>query len=95
MTQGCFDLYWIAADAAARGQGTGRSLVAAMERVLVSRAGRLVRVETSSQEAYGATRKFYLAIGYIEEARLRDFYKPGDDLLIFTRRLEQSQQAEH
>jgi len=87
MTQGCFDLYWIAADASLRGQGTGRKLVAAMEAELRERQGRLVRVETSSQEGYGATRKFYLAIGYAEEARLKGFYKPDDDLVIFTRQL--------
>jgi ribosomal protein S18 acetylase RimI-like enzyme len=86
MTHGTFDLYWVAADAARRGKGIGRALVQAMEDELRQRQARLVRVETSSQEAYGATRRFYLAIGYEEEARIRDFYKAGDDLILFTRR---------
>jgi ribosomal protein S18 acetylase RimI-like enzyme len=87
MTDGTWDLYWIASDPAFRGKGVGAALVAAMEADLRGRAGRLVRVETSSTEAYGGTHKFYAAIKYDEEARLKDFYRPGDDLIILTKRL--------
>lgn len=87
MTQGTFDLYWIASDPEARGRGVGRQLVVAMEEDLRRGGGRLVRVETSSQEAYGGTHAFYAAIRYEEEARFRDFYKPGDDLIILKKRL--------
>lgn len=87
MTEGTFDLYWIASAPEARGRGVGRRLVAAMEEDLRSLGGRLVRVETSSQEAYGGTRDFYAAIAYGEEARFRDFYKPGDDLIILKKQL--------
>ncbi|MCA9557966.1 MAG: class I SAM-dependent methyltransferase, partial [Myxococcales bacterium] len=41
---------------------------------------------TSSRDAYGAAAAFYLAAGYEEAARLRDFYSEGDDLITFTRR---------
>ena len=87
MTAGTFDLYWIASDPAARGQGVGAALVAAMEADLRERGGRLIRVETSAQEAYGPTHGFYEAMRYGEEARLRDFYRVGDDLIILTKRL--------
>jgi ribosomal protein S18 acetylase RimI-like enzyme len=87
MTDGTFDLYWIASDPAARGRGVGAGLVGAMERDLRERKGRLVRVETSAQEAYGPTRGFYAALKYVEEARFRDFYKAGDDLIILAKRL--------
>lgn len=89
MTQGTFDLYWIASSPDARGQGVGAALVSAMEVELRGRGARLVRVETSAQEAYGATRGFYAAMRYEEEARIRDFYRVGDDLIILGKRLPQ------
>lgn len=87
MTEGTFDLYWIASDPLARGQGVGRALVAAMEAELGRRKGRLIRVETSALEAYGATRGFYSALNYVEESRFRDFYRPGEDLIVLAKRL--------
>ena len=87
MPSGTFDLYWIATDPNARGKGAGRALVTAMETALTRRGGRLIRVETSALEAYGPTRGFYAALKYAEEARFRDFYKPGEDLVILSKRL--------
>ncbi|HZA13255.1 MAG TPA: GNAT family N-acetyltransferase [Myxococcaceae bacterium] len=87
MTQGTFDLYWIASEPSARGKGVGSALVSAMEADLRRRNGRLVRVETSAMEAYGPTRGFYAAMKYREEARFRDFYQPGEDLIILSKRL--------
>lgn len=87
MTDGCFDLYWIASDPLVRGQGVGAALVSAMEGDLRRRKGRLIRVETSAMEAYGPTRGFYAAMQYKEESRFRDFYKPGEDLIILAKRL--------
>jgi ribosomal protein S18 acetylase RimI-like enzyme len=87
MTQGTFDLYWIASDPQVRGQGVGAALVSGMEGDLRRRKGRLIRVETSAMEAYGPTRGFYAAMQYKEEARFRDFYKPGEDLIILAKRL--------
>jgi ribosomal protein S18 acetylase RimI-like enzyme len=87
MTDGTFDLYWIASDPAVRGQGVGAALVSAMEGDIRRRRGRLIRVETSALEAYGPTRGFYAAMQYKEESRFRDFYKPGEDLIILAKRL--------
>ncbi len=87
MTSGTFDLYWIASNPAVRGQGVGAALVSAMEGDLRRRQGRLIRVETSAMEAYGPTRGFYSAMQYKEESRFRDFYKPGEDLIVLAKRL--------
>jgi ribosomal protein S18 acetylase RimI-like enzyme len=87
MTQGTNDLYWIASDPVVRGQGVGAALVSAMEGDLRRRGGRLIRVETSAMEAYGPTRGFYAAMQYKEESRFRDFYKPGEDLIVLAKRL--------
>lgn len=87
MTEHTWDLYWIASDPVVRGQGVGGALVSAMEGDLRRRGARLVRVETSATEAYGPTHGFYAAMKYTEEARIRDFYKQGDDLIILTKRI--------
>ncbi len=87
MTEGVFDLYWIASDPAVRGQGVGAALVSAMEGDIRRRKGRIIRVETSAMEAYGPTRGFYAAMLYREESRFRDFYKPGEDLITLAKRL--------
>jgi ribosomal protein S18 acetylase RimI-like enzyme len=87
MTDGTFDLYWIASSPEVRGQGVGAALVSAMEGDIRRRKGRLIRVETSAMEAYGPTRGFYAAMQYREESRFRDFYKVGEDLIILAKRL--------
>lgn len=87
MTEGTWDLYWIATDPAARGKGAGRALVRFMEADLEGRGGRRIRVETSATEEYGPTRGFYEAMRYVEEARFRDFYKVGDDLVILSKKI--------
>ncbi|WP_233166606.1 GNAT family N-acetyltransferase [Archangium sp. Cb G35] len=87
MTEGTYDLYWIASDPAVRGQGVGASLISGMEADLRRIQARIIRVETSATEAYGPTRGFYASMKYTEEARIRDFYKAGDDLIILTKRV--------
>ena len=87
MTQGCYDLYWIASAPEVRGQGIGAALISAMEGDIRRRQGRLIRVETSAMEAYGPTRGFYAGMHYKEEARFRDFYKVGEDLIILAKRV--------
>jgi len=87
LTEGTFDLYWIAVDMAVRRQGIGRALIQQVEQEVDQRGGRLVVVETSSTAAYAPTRRFYESCGYEAEAVIRDFYTLGDDLVIFTKRL--------
>jgi ribosomal protein S18 acetylase RimI-like enzyme len=87
MTEGTWDLYWIATHPEARGLGVARLLVDRMEAELRAIGARLVRVETSQLDGYGAARAFYERLRYPVVAHLRDFYKPGDDLLILCKRL--------
>src|SRR5215212_6128985 len=71
LTDGVFDLYWIAVDPAACCNGVGRKLLA----------------ETSGTPLYEPARKFYFAMGYENEATIKDFYAIGDDLKIFIKRI--------
>ena len=87
MTLGTFDLYWIAVHPRARRAGVARELLRHLDEALRERGARMVRVETNSNAVYEPTRAFYDRNGFREEARLRDFYKPGDDLVIYVRRL--------
>jgi ribosomal protein S18 acetylase RimI-like enzyme len=87
LTDRTYDLYWIAVSPRARRRGVGRALLAATEDAIRNLGGRLLIVETSGLPKYASTRAFYLATGYTDEATLKDFYKDGDDLVIFTKRL--------
>jgi ribosomal protein S18 acetylase RimI-like enzyme len=87
LTDRTFDLYWIAVDPNIRRGGVGRQLLAATEEAVRTQGGRLLIVETSGLEKYTPTRAFYQATDYIQEATLRDFYRDGDDLVIFTKHL--------
>lgn len=87
MTDGTFELYWIAVDPDHRRHGVGRSLMALAEYEARRQGGRLIAVETSSREDYHATRKFYLGLGYRQAASVADYYAPGDAKVILTRRI--------
>lgn len=83
LTDGTYDLYWIAVDPATQGRGVGRALVDYAEAEVTRRRGRLVLIETSSVDKYHPTARFYERCGYLLLARLTDFYRPGDDKLVF------------
>jgi ribosomal protein S18 acetylase RimI-like enzyme len=87
MTRKTYDLYWLVTGAAFRGRGVARALLGAMEAELAERGGGGVRVETSVTEGYGAARRLYERLGYPEAGRLADFYAPGDDLVIYYKRV--------
>jgi hypothetical protein len=47
----------------------------------------MILIETSSQESYGATVRFYKHNGYHQAARIKNFYRIGDDKLVFQKEL--------
>lgn len=87
-TDGMYDLYWLAVDPAAQGRGAGTALVMGVEHELAARGARRLIAETSSLPRYARTRAFYASRGYVEEARVRDFYAAGDDRIILCTRLD-------
>jgi ribosomal protein S18 acetylase RimI-like enzyme len=88
-TEGTFDLYWIAVNPAAHGKGVGTRLIAHAEAFVAGRGGRLLIAETSSRPHYKNTRMFYIRRGYGELARIRDYYRSGDDLVVYGKYLSQ------
>lgn len=89
MTDGTFDLYWIAVNPAYHRHGIGKELLLHAEELAVKQGGRLVVAETSSQPKFEATRNFYLRNHYQEVARIKDYYKIGDDLVIYGKYVSQ------
>jgi len=87
MSDGVHDLYWIAVDRALQKAGIGRALLAHVEARVRAAAGRTLMIETGGKPSYQPTRSFYLACGYLEVARLEDFYRVGDDKLVFAKKL--------
>ena len=87
LTESAYDLYWIVVDPASQGTGLGRRLLQYVEQDVRSRGGSMILIETSSQESYGATVRFYERSGYDLAARIRNFYKAGDDKLVFQKEL--------
>jgi D-alanine-D-alanine ligase len=93
LTEGTYDLYWLAVDPQMRGRGIAHQLLARVEEDVRSRGGRLLVVETSSTPAYSAARRVYESCGYRLEAEVHDFYGPGDSLVIYTKDLLPSREA--
>jgi len=83
MTKATYDLYWIATRSDRMGKGYGRAMVEFVVDEIRCRGGKLLVIETSSQESYGATRRFYDRIGATLAATLPDYYDEGDDKLIY------------
>jgi ribosomal protein S18 acetylase RimI-like enzyme len=87
LTDGAFDLYWIAVDPTARRNGVGRMLLTASENAVRERGGRMLIAETSGTPHYEPTRRFYSGMGYANEAIIKDFYTLSDDLVVFIKRI--------
>lgn len=87
LTEGVYEVYYIAVDPAFQGKGIGKFLMAETEKKLTPRA-RMIHIETSSDETYFLTQKFYERLNYKEIARIRDFYKVGEDKIIYEKRLK-------
>jgi ribosomal protein S18 acetylase RimI-like enzyme len=88
LTVSTYDLYWIVVDPEQQGAGVGRRLLAESEAAIAAAGGTALYAETSGRLQYAPTRGFYRRCGYHETAVLVDFYAPGDDKVIFAKRLE-------
>ncbi|MCJ8280082.1 MAG: GNAT family N-acetyltransferase [Rivularia sp. ALOHA_DT_140] len=87
---GVYNLYFIAVHPKYQGKGYGSTIINHVEKTLTENGDRLLLVETSGLPNFEMTRKFYRKQGYEEEARIRDYYKAGDDKIIFRKALVNS-----
>ncbi len=87
LTEGTWNMTAIAVAPGQQGKGFGTALVRALEEELRSKQQRLLIVDTSSLEEFDGTRAFYARNGYDEEARIREYWGPGDDKVTFRKLL--------
>jgi len=87
LTEGTWDIYWMATSPEKQGQSIGSNLIALAESRIIKSGGRLIIIETSSKPEYEKTRCFYFGHGYEVVARVPDFYAPKDDKLILQKNL--------
>jgi GNAT superfamily N-acetyltransferase len=85
LAEDAYDLYWMAVAPSDQGKGRGKELVRWLEAEVGRRNGRIIIIETSSQPKYHGTRQFYIDLGYKEVARIPDFYRAGDDRVIYAK----------
>ena len=87
-TQGSFDLYWIAVAPEEQGRGMGAQVYARAEAAMRRAGAKHIYADTSSSDRYAGTRGFYQRLGFEEQARLADFYAPGDGKIVYVKALE-------
>ncbi|MXW40419.1 MAG: GNAT family N-acetyltransferase [Synechococcus sp. SB0662_bin_45] len=87
MTSGTWNLLAIGILTSYRGRGIGRSMMGYLENRLRSAGQRILVVETMGTPEFRQTRAFYNAIGYVEEARIREFYEAGADKIVYWKHL--------
>ncbi|HNW98128.1 MAG TPA: GNAT family N-acetyltransferase [Bacteroidales bacterium] len=82
-----FDLYWIAVHNDFRSLGLGKILMDKTETAIKQMGGKAIYIETSSQEKYIPTQKFYDKCNCELIARFTDFYADGDDKLVYRKKV--------
>lgn len=72
----------ITTDPEMQGRSVASALIALLENEQRGEGGRVLLVETSSIDQYGATRNFYHNRAFVEAACIRDFYADGKDKIV-------------
>lgn len=87
LTEGTYDLYWIAVNPKIQSRGVGSKLVLYIEEHIKRKGGYLVLIETSGKPSYEKERKFYEKSNYTKAVEIKDFYKRNDSLVIYSKYL--------
>lgn len=82
-TERAYDLYWIAVDPARGRRGLGGEILDRVESAIDALGGAFMIAETSSTPPYAKARAFYERAGFRRLVEIDDFYRPGDNKIIF------------
>lgn len=80
-------LAWFAVDPDCQGQGLGRELLAAIERVAVMRGFRKLLVETYEHPDFDKARRFYERNGFRRSGQIADYLPDGSAMVIYAKLL--------
>ena len=95
MTDRTWYVYWIVVRKDLQARGTGSRLLKHLEDdIRLNHQGRVLFIETGSLPHYELTRKFYLKNGYEQHALLKDYYAPGDSMVVFRKDLTGSPRSD-
>jgi len=87
LTDGTYNLLAIGVSKVAQGKGIASQMMSYIEHQLKLNGGRILIVETSSDEAQTAARKLYHNLGYTQAAVIKEFWKEGEDKIVFWKKL--------
>ena len=87
LTEGTYNLYAIGVRNDIQSRGTGSRMMHFIENYLKANGQRILIVDTSGTDDFKSTRSFYEKLGYKKEAVIRDFWKEGDDKVIYWKKL--------
>jgi ribosomal protein S18 acetylase RimI-like enzyme len=87
LTDRTYDLYWIGVDPEYSGKGIGTLLLKETEDAIKAKNGRMITLDTSSSQEYSPARQFYLKNGYECVCIISDYYRKGEDKVIFLKKL--------
>ena len=87
LTDGTYNLLAIGVSRDAQRNGVAREMMKYIEQLLKQKGGRMLIVETSSDDAQMGARKFYQHIAYTQAAVIKDFWKEGEDKIVFMKKL--------
>ncbi len=86
-TDGTYNLLAIGVSNEYQRKGIASEMMKYIEQLVKHKEGRVLIVETSTDDAQIGARKFYKQIGYTQEAVIRDFWKDGEDKIVFWKKL--------
>ena len=87
LTDRSWYLYWICVHPVAQGTGIGRTLQRSIEDGVRKMGGDRLVLETSGRADYERSRRFYERAGFTVHGRIPDFYRAGDDCVIYCKLL--------
>ena len=87
LTNGTYNLLAIGVAEGSQRKGIAKEMMHYIEQELKSKNGRILIVETSSDDAQMGARALYQSLGYTQEAVIRDFWDEGEDKIVFRKKL--------
>ncbi len=87
LTNGTYNLLAIGVSQNSQRNGVATEMMRYIEQQLKQKDGRILIVETSSDDAQIGARKFYEKIGYTQMAVIKDFWNDGEDKIVFWKKL--------